>query len=238
MNAASRRERGAVPSARQSSTLSGQDRRRFVRRAHGRPPIGGDGHWRPQRHRCHGWERTPLDRPSAAQRDAIRSRRSSTPRCRRQARSAAPFSDASGLAAGAARRTRIHVAAPAVSSAARGYAPCRGLDAGFGYDRAARAEAFVGSGRAAFSAAAETIAPVLSSAAAARRCAVLGADGGRQVGPRLAFAERRRRQVAPGAPGDLCGGGRKRAILAHRIGRLDLSQMLIIAGRSSSSAAP
>ena len=142
----------------------------------------------------------------------------------------------SGLAAGAARAgTKIHVAAPAVSNAAaRGYglvaASTQKVSDTIG-PRAQESFRWL-SGRVGTlsRAAAETIAPVLSSAAAlapslSGRMAAAGAVAGSHL-----------RSAADGArsllarPETSAEAGENALSLPHRIGRLDLSQMLIIAG--------
>jgi hypothetical protein len=146
----------------------------------------------------------------------------------------------SGLAAGAARAgTKIHVAAPAVSNAAaRSYglvaASTQKVSETIG-PRAQESFRWL-SGRAGTlsRAAAETIAPVLSSAAA-RAHALAPSLSGRMAAAG-AVAGSHLRSAADGArsllarPETSAEGSENALSLPHRIGRLDLSQMLIIAG--------
>src|SRR5262245_55804546 len=153
----------------------------------------------------------------------------------------------SGLAAGTARagtklqhaRTKIQTAAPTVSNAAaRGYdlvaASTQKVSDTIGPRAQESCRWLSGQAGTLSRAATETVAPVLSSATA--RAHALAPTLSARVAAMGAVASSHLRNAADGArsllarPETSAEGGENAVSWPHRIGRLDLSQMLIIAG--------
>ena len=240
MNAARRRERGAEPSVRQHPRCQGQDRRRFLRRAHGvlrsvGTVIGG----------LNAIDATAAN-GSAGSAFGCVARRSTWSEVQHVASSFGkrdPWRRSfvtSGLAAGAARAgTKIYTVAPVVATSWRGpmalSRPRRKMFRRRSGRARKRASLALGPSGELLPLGGETFAPVLSSASARAHgaCAVaLGAD--RQVAGAVAGTHLRGAAVGArsllACPETSADEGENAVSLPHRIGRFDLSQMLIIAG--------